>query len=74
MDFNSIEHIVTAIGFPIFCTIVLFWEIGKERKAREGEWREIAKAINENTNTLNILCERLRKDDDDDHIRNFKIS
>lgn len=52
---DAIVQIVSTVGFPIACCIVMFWMWDKERTAHDVEVKEITKAITNN----NILLQRL---------------
>lgn len=52
---DAIVQIVSTVGFPIACCIVMFWMWDKEREAHDTEVKEITKAITNN----NILLQRL---------------
>ena len=45
---DSIVQIVSTVGFPIACCVVMFAMWDKERDAHDTEVKEITKAINTN--------------------------
>lgn len=54
---DSIVQIVSTVGFPIACTIVLFAMWDKEREAHDAEVKEITKAISNNNTLLQRLLD-----------------
>ena len=52
---DSIVQVVSTLGFPIACTIVMFYMWDREREAHDAEVKEITKAITNN----NLLLQRL---------------
>lgn len=59
MDINAVISIIQNVGFPICVAIALFWKMNKDdERHREAEIK-MTEAINNNTNAINILSERL---------------
>ena len=54
---DSIVQIVSTVGFPIACCVVMFAMWDKEREAHDTEVKEITKAINNNNTLLQRLLE-----------------
>mgnify|MGYP003435609266 FL=1 len=54
---DSIVQIVSTVGFPIVCCVVMFAMWDKERDAHDTEVKEITKAINNNNTLLQRLLE-----------------
>lgn len=52
---DEITNIISNVGFPIACVIVLFWQNSK-----------FAEALNENTDTLRELIEEIRRGNNND--------
>lgn len=52
---DGITDIISNVGFPIACVIVLFWQNSK-----------FAEALNENTDTLRELIEEIRRGKNND--------
>jgi hypothetical protein len=70
MDFESIVSLISTIGFPIVCCLMMGWyvkyisdanrvEIDKINERHRAEMTEVTTAINNNTLALTKLCERL---------------
>ena len=70
MEFDSIVQLISTIGFPIVCCIMMGWyvkyisdedraEIDKINEQHRAEMSEVTTAINNNTIALTKLCERL---------------
>ncbi len=64
-----VERIVSNLGFPIACCIAMFCccmlmlkEMSKEREAHQAESAKWVEALNNNTQALNLLKERLTRD------------
>lgn len=55
---NEIIQLISNVGFPIACTIALFYLMNKEREAHAEETSKITQAINNNTIALNKLLEK----------------
>jgi hypothetical protein len=52
---GEITNMISNVGFPIACVIVLFWQNSK-----------FAEALNENTDTLRELIEEIRRGNNND--------
>ena len=72
MEFDSIVQLISTIGFPIVCCLMMGWyikyvsdadrtEINKITEQHRNEMTEITTAINNNTLALTKLCERLER-------------
>lgn len=70
MEFDSIIQLISTIGFPIVCCLMMGWyvkyisdadraEIDKINDQHRAEMSEVTTAINNNTIALTKLCERL---------------
>jgi hypothetical protein len=59
MDINVITQIISNLGFPIACVIAMFWMLNKERDAHKAETAELTKAIENNTNVMTQVLDRL---------------
>lgn len=70
MDINNIVQLISTIGFPIVCCLMMGWyvkyisdadrsEIDKIHEQHRAEMTEVTTAINNNTLALTKLCERL---------------
>ena len=59
MDVNVITQIISNLGFPIACVIAMFWMLNKERDAHKAETSELTKAIENNTNVMTQVLDKL---------------
>ena len=59
MDINVITDLITNVGFPIACCIALFFTISKQGKQHKEEMDKMSEAINNNTNVISKLIDKL---------------
>ena len=59
MDVNLITQIISNLGFPIACVIAMFWMLNKERDAHKAETAELSKAIENNTQVMTQVLDKL---------------
>ena len=59
MDVNVITQIISNLGFPIACVIAMFWMLNKERDAHKAETAELTKAIENSTNVMTPVLDKL---------------
>lgn len=59
MDVNVITQIISNLGFPIACVVVMFWMLNKERDAHKAETAELSKAIENNTHVMTQMLDKL---------------
>ena len=59
MDVNVITQIISNLGFPIACVIAMFWMFNKERDAHKAETAELSKAIENNTQVMTQVLDKL---------------
>ena len=59
---NDIVSVINSVGFPIAACIALYYQNIQANKMYEEMVDEFSKAVNENTKTLTVLVEKLRKD------------
>lgn len=59
MDLNIITQIISNLGFPIACVVAMFWMLNKERDAHKAETAELSKAIENNTNVMTQVLDKL---------------
>lgn len=64
MTANDIITLISSVGFPIVCCGVLFWFMYKVNKQHSEDMQRITETINENTQVLIKLAERLGEDID----------
>ena len=61
MDIEIVSQMVSNLGFPIACVIVMFFMWNKEREDHKTEADKWIEAINNNTLVMEKLLERLGK-------------
>lgn len=59
MDVNIITQIISNLGFPIACVVAMFWMLNKERDAHKAETAELSKAIENNTQVMTRVLDKL---------------
>lgn len=59
MDVNIITQIISNLGFPIACVVAMFWMLNKERDAHKAETAELSKAIENNTQVMTQVLDKL---------------
>lgn len=64
---ENIVQVISTLGFPIACSIVMFYMWDKEREAHDAEVKEITKAINNNNTLLQRLLEHFSSLGGDTH-------
>lgn len=57
-----ISNIISNLGFPIACVVVMFWMQNKEREAHQAESKEWVDAINRNTVVMEKILTQLGVD------------
>lgn len=62
---EEIVQIISNLGFPIACVVVMFWMQNKEREAHQAESKEWVDAINRNTVVMEKILTRLGVDAND---------
>lgn len=63
MDVAAFTQIISTVGFPIACVIAMFWLWNKEQEEHKAESEKWIEALNNNTNVMRNLLERLKKDE-----------
>lgn len=63
---ETVVNIISSVGFPIFCTIVLFWQNKNIVDTHKEETTHLAESINKNTEVLTRLVEKLSGDNTHD--------
>lgn len=63
---ETVVNIISSVGFPIFCTIVLFWQNKNIVDTHKEETEHLAESINKNTEVLTRLVEKLSGDNTHD--------
>lgn len=59
MDVNLITQIISNLGFPIACVVAMFWMLNKERDVHKAETSELTKAIENNTQVMTQVLDKL---------------
>lgn len=59
MDINVVTQIISNLGFPIACVVAMFLMLNKERDAHKAETAELAKAIENNTQVMTQVLDKL---------------
>lgn len=62
MDVNLLIQLVGSLGFPIVACGALFWRMVKSDEQHKEEMSKISEALNNNTNALVKLTERLDRE------------
>ena len=65
MDIGTITSLVGSLGFPIVCSGALFWYMIKQQEKHDEEIKKLTEVINNNTNVLMKLCNKLGVDEDE---------
>lgn len=59
MDITTFVQFISQIGFPIACTIAMFYLLEKEREEHKSESEKWTEAINNNTKMMEKVLDRL---------------
>ena len=62
---EEIVQIISNLGFPIACVVVMFWMQNKEREAHQAESKEWVDAVNRNTVVMEKILTQLGVDAND---------
>ena len=62
MDANLLIQLVGSLGFPIVACGALFWRMVKSDEQHKKEMSKMSEALNNNTNALVKLTERLDRE------------
>lgn len=60
MDIAAFTQIISTVGFPIACVIAMFCLWNKEQEEHKTESEKWIEALNNNTNVMRNLLERLK--------------
>ena len=66
MDLTAIAQMISTVGFPIACCIIMFQALTKEQENHKQEMSAVTAALNNNTVALTKLSERLETKTHDD--------
>lgn len=59
MDWNAIIQIVQSLGFPVAACVALFVRMGHQDELHREEVEALKKSLDENTNILTRLYEKM---------------
>lgn len=62
MDVNTMIQLVGSLGFPIVACGALFWRMVKSDEQHKEEMNKMSEALNNNTNAIVKLTEKLDKE------------
>nr|DAI89769.1 MAG TPA: YvrJ protein family protein [Caudoviricetes sp.] len=62
MDINTLIQLVGSLGFPIVACGALFWRMVKSDEQHKEEMYKMSEALNNNTNAIVKLTEKLDKE------------
>lgn len=66
MDLTAIAQMISTVGFPIACCIIMFQALTKEQENHKQEMSAVTAALNNNTVALTKLSDRLEAKTNDD--------
>ena len=66
MDLTAIAQMISTVGFPIACCIIMFQALTKEQENHKQEMSAVTAALNNNTIALTKLSDRLERKTNDD--------
>ena len=56
---ESIAQIVSTLGFPIAAFLLMWWQLREENEAHRQETKDLTMAVNNNTQALIHLADKL---------------
>lgn len=62
---SEIVSMIKDIGFPIACCVFLFIQMNKSNEQHSNDMKAITEALNNNTQAITKLTERMRGDVDE---------
>lgn len=62
---TEIVQLISNIGFPIACCVFLFMHLNKSNEQHSQDMKAITEALNNNTQAITKLTERMRGDVDE---------
>lgn len=62
MEAEVISNLISNLGFPIACVVVMFWMWNKERESHKEESDKWIEAINNNTRVMEKVLTKLDKE------------
>lgn len=57
--YQFIINAITTVGFPIVMCLILFWYVNKQNEAYKGEIESLRSVIENNTNSITKLYEKI---------------
>ena len=57
--YQFIINAITTVGFPIVMCLILFWYVNKQNEAHRGEIESLRSVIENNTNSITKLYEKI---------------
>ena len=57
--YQLIINAITTVGFPIVMCLILFWYVNKQNEAHKGEIESLRAVIENNTNSITKLYEKI---------------
>ena len=58
MNMQDIATIISGVGFPIVCSLIMFWQNHELNKSHKEESNMLKESIDKNTLAINTLVER----------------
>lgn len=59
MNVQDITTIISGVGFPIVCSLLMFWQNNELNKAHRAESVELRKTIEANTLAIQTLVDKI---------------
>ena len=57
--YQFIINAITTVGFPIVMCLILFWYVNKQNESHKGEIESLRSVIDNNTNSITKLYEKI---------------
>lgn len=65
MDLSAIAQMISTVGFPIACCIIMFQALTREQENHKQEMSAVTAALNNNTVALTKLSDKLEASNND---------
>ena len=65
MDMNTVLQIIGSVGFPIVMCLLMYDRMGKQDDLHREEMNKLNESLNNNTQALIRLTEKLDKEEND---------
>ena len=62
MDLNTVQTLITTVGFPICVCLICFWYIKNLTQEHKEEVSKLTEALNNNTLVMQQLVDKLDKE------------